>query len=541
MANTKQKRIFNYGATEYLPQTIIEGQENYDTKALTHTFDTGGSRLNLTPQLDWNETNAKKPSFVRNKVDIEKVLQDIETARQIQNGTHIYGVEWDKTTSSMKRIYDSVGITTDTTNFTYNGSVNQNYNNPFDKIYPWSECKQCNVDLDLYRAQQPGDDIRDAVVAWYGDPDFTTDGSNGFVGRYTPEFWYLGYERDNKKYIFVADKKVTGFLHHEQAIRGHGFAVDDGNDGVTSDDGQPMSNVACSTIHAKAKAGGFTLRDIFEADAETALFMVEFASMDAQAKLGNGCSAGYYSPNFTVLENATGATTVLLPAAAKQYCIPGATLDFANSKDGVVLENRRTIISAVDYGTTYVQVTFDKPLDLTTSMYPSIHGKNNADSIGNKSGYVGTNGKNNAWYRGAIMYANRWQYTLGCYRQTGTSHIWLATPETADDYDAIDTSQHYDTGIKLLTPSANSWQQVGDYTVPNALASIGPITKAATLTGDKQYVVVETIGNTVTFLGGDAGPGTACGVLCVSWYSTAGDSTWGYSAVALLRRKAVTN
>ena len=537
MATTYVKREYGYGPESALPSTIKEGRELIATDTLKHTLDADGKRIELNPPGDMNETNQNHPSYISDKPDITEAVAEIERYR-IGKDVRIYGVLLDKTSSAMRRIFDAHGITTDTTNFVYSGSVNPNYNNPFDKIYPWSDCKQCNVDLAAYRNLQPGDDIRDAVISWYGDYDFQTSGSNGFVGRYTPEFWYKGYEdSDGRKIIMVADGEIEGFLHHKAAIRGHGFCVDDGNGGVTCNDGQPMSNVACSTIHAKAKAGGFTLRDIFEADAETALFMVEFASMDAQAKLGNGCSAGYYSPNFTVLENATGATTVLLPAAAKQYCIPGATLDFANSKDGVVLENRRTIISAVDYGTTYVQVTFDKPLDLTTSMYPSIHGKNNADSIGNKSGYVGTNGKNNAWYRGAIMYANRWQYTLGCYRQTGTSHIWLATPETADDYDAINTSQHYDTGIQHLTPSANSWQHVGDYAVPNALSSIGPITKAAAITGDLQYVVVETYQNTVAFLGGSATTGANCGVLCVAWHNTAGHFYWTDSAVALLRSK----
>ena len=523
------RRKKGYGAEADLPSEIIEGQELFATDTVKHTIDIDDERIRFNPPKDFNK--------IKNRPDVDTILNSIATFKRLNNDVKIYGVHWDKTSSSMTRLYDAAGITTDTSNFVYLGSVNENYDNPFDEIYPWSECKQCNVDLTAYRALGSGDDLLDCVVAWYGDPDFALDGSNGFVGRYTPEFWHYGYEDGLGKVILVADKEVEGFIHHKPSIRSHGFAVDDGNDGVTSNDGQPLTNIAVSSIHSRANDSGFTLRDIFEADAETALYMVEFASTDAQAKLGNGCSAGYYSPNFTVLENATGATTVLLPAAAKQYCIPGATLDFGASAGAVVLANRRTIVSAVDYGTTYVQVTFDKPLDLTTSMYPSIHGKNNADSIGNKSGYIGANDKNNAWYRGAIMYANRWQYTLGCYRQTGTNHIWLATPETADDYDAINTSQHYDTGIQLLTPSANSWQQVGDYAVPNALASIGPITKAATLTGDQQYVVVETNTNTVAFLGGYAGDGARCGVLCVSWSYAAGASGWGISAVALLRSK----
>ena len=536
MSTTKQKRKFGYGGAAYLPNTVTEGQDLYATDTLKHTFDTNNQRLDLTPTPNWNETNPDSPAFVRNKRSIDDILNEIETVRRIQNDTHIYGVKWDKTSSAMERIYDAAGITTDTTNFVYSGSVNPNYNNPFDKLYPWSECKQCNVDLTLYRALSAGDDIRDAVVAWYGDNDFATDGSNGFVGRYTPEFWYLGYERDNVKYIFIADKEVKGFLHHKPSIRSHGFGVDDGNNGVTSNDGQPMTNVAVSSIHSKATAGGFTLLDVYEYDANVALFMVEFASTDSQAKLGSGCSEDYYSPNFTVIAAETGATAVLLPAAGKNYCIPGATLDFATSKDGVDLSKRRTVVNSAVYNSDYCRVTFTPAIDLTTSLYPSIHGKNNADSIGNKSGYIGVNGKNNAWYRGAIMYANRWQYILGAYRQTGTNHLWLSTIEDCDNCDDLNTSDHFDTGVTQYTPSSESWQSVGDYgIVPGKLAAFGMITKAASLTGDSQYCPLPSAGNTICLLGGRADGGSVCGVLCAHWYNAATASYWGYAAVPLLR------
>lgn len=536
MSTTKQKRKFGYGGAAYLPNTITEGQDLYATDTLKHTFDTNNQRLDLTPTPNWNETNPDSPAFVRNKRSIDDILNEIETVRRIQNDTHIYGVKWDKTSSAMERIYDAAGITTDTTNFVYSGSVNANYNNPFDKLYPWSECKQCNVDLTLYRALSAGDDIRDAVVAWYGDNDFSTDGSNGFVGRYTPEFWYLGYERDNVKYIFIADKEVIGFLHHKPAIRSHGFAVDDGNYGVTSNDGQPMTNVAYSTIHSKATSCGFTLLDVYEYDADVALFMVEFASTDSQAKLGNGCSDCVYESSVTVIAAESGATAFLLPAAGKSHCVPGSTLDFATSKGGVDLSKRRTVVSSAVYSSDYCRVTFTPALDLTTSLYPTIHGKNNADSIGNKSGYIGINGKNNAWYRGVILYGNRYNYILGAARQTGTGHLWLCPAPECDSYDGLDTSAFTDTGIVIYSPSSNGWQNVGDYSIPEGkLAAWGTIKTAASLVGDQQYCVALSYQNTVPVVGCRTGNGAACGVLGGCWDDSPSHSWWPGAACLLLR------
>ena len=536
----KVKRTFEYGPAALRPVEILEGRDYYSTDAIPgHTLDTDNQRLNLAPQLDWNETNPDKPSFVKNKPDIDSILHEIDSIRRLQNDTHIYGVVWDKTSSAMERLYDAADITTDTTNFVYSGSVNANYDNPFDDIYPWSECKQCNVDLTLYRAQTAGDDIRDAVVAWCGDPDFKTDGSNGFVGRYTPEFWYNGYEKDGKKYIFVADKEVFGFYHHKASIRGHGFCVDDGNNGVTCDDGQPLagSDISIANVHTKAKNSGFTLMNIYERDAEVALYCVEFADYNAQDNLGNGCSNLYSTPNFKCTQAATGATSVLAPKTVQANCIPGAALWLSSTNGSGAAGDVRTITSVEDYDSTYCKINFTPAKDLTTSTYVSVMGKNNADSIGNKSGYVGINGKNNSWYRGAIMYGNRWQYTLACYRQTGTNHLWLCPESECDNYDMIDTANHIDTGITIYTPSSGSWQDVGDITIPHGLSSFGPMTKAASITGDQQYCAATTNLNAVALLGGIAYFGAICGVLCAGWNFGAGNSRWDFSSIPLLKSK----
>ena len=435
----------------------------------------------------------------------------------------------------MTRILDAKNITTDTTNFVYSGTVNANYSNPFDSIYPWSDCRQCNVDMTLYAALDPGDDIRDAVVAWYGDPDFETDGTNGFVGRYTPEFWYSAFDADDGRLFAISDKKIAGWNHHKPSIRSIGFAVDDGNNGVTSNDGQPLTNIQVSAIHTRATTAGMTLQNIYELDAQDMLAIVEFASYDAQRVMGDGCASCNYEPEFTLTAAATGATTVLLPVAAKPYCIPGATLDFGTAKGGVVLASRRTVVSVSDYDSTYCQATFTPALDLTTSMYPSIHGKNNADSFGNKSGYLGTAGKNNAWYRGAIMWGNRNQYTLGIARQQNTNKVFLCPEDICDNYDGLNADVFVDTGIVTPTIEANTWNQIGSMNYMPGVCAIGVIKDYGSVVGDSQYVVIASTGNTTPFFGGFAGSGAFCGFCCAGWHSAPGSSNWNAAGVLLLK------
>lgn len=454
------------------------------------------------------------------------------------HGAKVYGVLWDKSSSKMTRLYDAKEITTDTTNFCYKGTVNENYSNPFDSIYPWSECKQCNVDLTAYKNLAVGADIRNAVVAWDGDAGFTTDGSNGFVGRYTPEFWHYGYENEFGKVILVSDTAIEGFNHHYPSIRGIGFAVDDGNGGVTCNGDAPsLTNIACSTIHSRAKSSGITIDNVYEYDAQIVLFMTEYATTDSQAALGNGCDSCYSQPDFKITEAQDGATSFLAPVSWKTLVIPGATLDFHTSMGGVNLANRRTAVSVEDYDDTYCRVHFTPALNLTTDLYPSIHGKNCNDSFGSKSGYLGVNDRNNAYYRGAVLYANKYQYQLGMARETGTGHIWLCPEELVDDYDGINKSVFYDTGVKVYSPDTNQWTAMKDFNTPKGLSSFAVCKEPGALTGDNQYVVPESAGNTVPFVGGVANVGSRCGVLCCYWTGGPGTSSWGYSAVPLLRSR----
>jgi hypothetical protein len=169
-------------------------------------------------------------------------------------------------------------------------------------------------------------------------------------------------------------------------------------------------------------------------------------------------------------------------------------------------------------------------------MYPSIHGMANSDSIGNKSGYLGVNGKNNAWYRGAILYGNRYQYCLGLMRQGGTGYFYICPEELCDNFDTLDTKVFKNTGIKTVAVTSAKYVNVGKVTPPEDLAFFGPVTEEDTTVGDQQYCLPDSNNTTtVAFLGGYAYLGTPCGVLCAGWNITSGSSSWAYSGLLLLK------
>ena len=162
-------------------------------------------------------------------------------------------------------------------------------------------------------------------------------------------------------------------------------------------------------------------------------------------------------------------------------------------------------------------------------------------TVGNGSGYIGTNEKANVYYRGAVLFGNRHAYTLGIYRQTGTNRIWLC-PEAldADDYDALNTSVHVDTGVALPTLETAAWQTVGSNAQRIADVAAFMITdvssgSSTSPVGDQQYVPLPTAGNAILLFGGSALNGWHCGVFCGSWYGTAGSSTWNSAALPILK------
>ena len=140
------------------------------------------------------------------------------------------------------------------------------------------------------------------------------------------------------------------------------------------------------------------------------------------------------------------------------------------------------------------------------------------------------------------MYANRYQYTLGIYRETGTNHLLICGDGVdPDDYDALNTSVHTDTGAALPDLQTAGWQTVGGNAQRVAglaafLAAGVSSGSSSSPVGDQQYVPLKSAGNTVLWLGCSAGSGWRCGVLGCHWAHDAGNSDWACAARPLLKK-----
>lgn len=475
-------------------------------------------------------------SVVSLKEYVAKAITDLPNIRH-------YGARWNKTQAQMTRMYDAASFPTAITNFAHRGSVNANYSNPFDSIYPWAGIKLCNISIDLYRNLAAGDSITKCVTAWEGDVDFSYNDANG-VWRYRPEFWGKSWEDDTYRYFDVSEKAIGSYVHYPEAIVGrwHGRSVsmtigDAEKNCLIPSVGMPGKRIAMSTLHTYAKNYGATIDSIYSVDADDLLCIVEFATMNTQNAIGQGVAYLYRQSSDLIQEDATNSATVkVLATAGSAYCIPGAIFDIGTSDGGVQVGSFTVVSATPNVGDAqYLDVTLDQAVTVTGANYWSVHGLVNVadEAIGSKSGYIGTNGKCNAYYRGIVMYGNMWFYILGAYENKDDHHIWIANSDAeADNYDALDTTVHYDTGLVL--PTAGGYTKKLGLLSRSGLLSI-PVFCVETggdssnPVGDYFYNGVYTW-NTVLLRGGGAGDGSNGGAFCGYWHYAASSSDWSVSA-----------
>lgn len=483
----------------------------------------------------WAGSTSIKPYSITAdyRVDLKEYLNNV-----IETKTgHKYSVKWNGELAQLERFDDAAGITTDTANFGYFGASNPDYNNPFDDIYPWSEIKLCNIDLDAYTKLSPGESVTKCVTAWEGDPDFSYTDTNG-VWRYRPEFWGC-WSPGN--YYTVSDQPGARLIHYPEAITGRwaGSTVTKTINGETTTcllplaNSIPQTNTALSTLHTYAKNYGATLDSIYSIDADILLFIVEYATMNSQNAIGMGVTNMVLQGNYHFVEAATESTQVkILKSDADENFIQGAIFDIGTVEGGSALA-RTVVISTSDDpdNANNLIVTLSSAVTVTTSDFWSIHGlRTLADSgVGSRSGYIGTNGKSHVYYRGTEMYGNVLLYTLGAYENHEDQHIWIAqNDDQADRYDTLDTSVHMDTGLVL--PSSGGYINALGRPPLNNLLTIPPFCTetggdGSNPVGDFMTNGVYTV-DTVMCYGGYCSTDIYSGIFYAYWYFASSLNPW---------------
>lgn len=271
--DTEEKVLYAYSnagdTAEYINNSMTELiEKNIDIIVLVDN----ATNINIT--LDPNQI------YVTEKEAIEMCDNAVKRAVDIvkHKAGKIYGVKRSITSSSptWERIEDAIGLEA---NATKNGSA---VNNDFDNIYPWSDIISYNYDVQAKK-----------ITAYYGEPNFKFDGSNGEVMTKIPEFWYKRVQKDGYEYVYIADYAAEGFIKSEQFGVGR-YTMSGDSSRVSSKSGvAPFTNYTITNARDYARALGneFGILD-WHYFLLQLLYLVEYASYNNQSKLGQGRTLG---------------------------------------------------------------------------------------------------------------------------------------------------------------------------------------------------------------------------------------------------------
>lgn len=314
----------------------LKAKEENANKVISKT-DITDSRVNY-PSVEYldayyykaNElySSEETDELLGNKADVNSVYSKAETDNSLGNKA-------DKAEVDDVKAYigytdeDIVGLCVDYENKTFKrlaGAVNLSQGVDFNKFEMYGGRKRCNVSDD------------GTITAYYGDNNYTEDGTNGQVMVYQPAFYYkvvplkleknsdsgIGYHLRKANY-YVSAKPKTGFKLHPAFYDENGneidyilYSADEGsmydvsakayvNDNVDTDTAIEEGDLLCSVAGKKPISGlkkplnkvnletmaqnrgeGWHLETIKATSANQLLMMVELGIMSTQEGIGQG-------------------------------------------------------------------------------------------------------------------------------------------------------------------------------------------------------------------------------------------------------------
>lgn len=414
--DTKAKVLYAYtnaGTTaEYINNSIAEKIEKHIS---INVIVDNAQNVNIT--LDENQI------YVTEK-EMEEAIK-----KAITKKGNLYGIKRkvnDNTSSAWERIEDSVGLVAKATK---NGEEVQN---DFDNRYPWSEIISYNYNVEEKK-----------INAYYGDPTFKFDGSNGEVLTRIPEFYWKREIIDGYEYIYISDYAIAGFNKSEEFSVGRYDACIDEDGKLHSYSGYNPSTNKNITQHrdaAKLLSDEFCMID-YRYFMLQLLYLVEYANYNSQSQLGNGIVSMRYTASDKAI--IAGETTNTIVIATNDYFKVGQQIAIGTTVDGVSICKDRTITEIAEYSkdtTEGTAITFDgEPVNIAIGniIHACAQKEGGCDSLGMKSGCLANDSQHAVIYRGIEnIFGNVFNWIDGLNIQEYQAYICRNPEEyTSDKFD----------------------------------------------------------------------------------------------------------
>lgn len=443
----------------------------------------------------------------------EKELNDaISEAREFVGKN--YGVRRkivDNVLSKWERICDNIGLVA---NATKNGDEVQN---DFDNIYPWSDIITYNYDT-----------TNKKITAYYGEPGFKFDGSNGEVLTRIPEFWYKREVKGDYEYIYISDYNRAGYKHSKEfSVGRYGISVDADGKAHSYSGTIPAYNktIAAFRTLATGVGDGFCQMDTRYFILQL-LYLVEYADYNSQSKLGNGVSVQQNSAAILAESNVNR-----IVVASTNLCV-GRTVSIGTEWGNMSIATERTVTKIEDYSNGSVNgkaVYFDGAkvnIAVGNYIFGIAQRTGDCDSLGMKSGCLLNDGYHSMIYRGIEnIFGNLWTAVDGlnikdyvayiCDDPTQYASDKFVAPYKAIGYTNLQTSDVYTSKLGY------------DEEHPEIALPIEANGSSGTGTCDYYWSIT---GNRIAFVGGRLDDSAKDGLFYWNLSSASSNAGWGYGA-----------
>lgn len=482
--DTKAKILYAYSnagnTAEYINNSITELIEKHiDITVLVDNAD------NVTITLD--------PSQI---YVTEKELEEaIDEARNFVGKN--YGIRrllTDNTVASWTRLADAEKLTAKAT------KDGVEVANDFDKCYPWSDIKKCNINTETGK-----------VAAYYGEANYAEDGSNGEVMVRIPEFWWKRErktENDGKEYeyIFIADYERAGYTKSEEFFVGAyllSVGADEKAHSISGAVPKYNSTLANFRTLAKGVGNGFCLLD-YHYFLLQMLYLVEYANFNSQSMLGQGIVA--YSGNSAKALLAENNTNRIIVSSANAGLWVGKTVCIGTSdawNSGVAAD--REITKIEDYNDGQIvgkAITFSGAavnIAIGNVIWGSAQKTGGNDSLKNASGCIKNDSYHSVNYRGIEdIFGNIWQHIDGLNIKEYQAYICKDPDSYANDkFDAPYEKLGY-----INSQTSDSYTKKLGYDEENAEIALPVEGAASSSTGTCDNYWCNS-GNRIAYVGGN--------------------------------------
>ena len=469
-------------STTYVKLDVVVYEPNSNTYICKQNAPVGTLPTDTT-YFELYIDNSKVRGLDERVSDLENDVENLQRTKIYEFGVRIYQGQ---ASSSLTRLGDAAFLTA---NASKNGSPVEN---DFDTLPIFSEIKRTKRHKTTH-----------ALLAVKGDADF--DIVNGEEMLDFPDTYWKFEEAEDHSYfdMYVCNVQKSGYTKVPKfSVGAYPLSVD-GNGNIQTKAGYAAEGwkglTTWRSAVANAYGSGACLMD-WRYDLITALYLIEFADYNSQAKLGQGhCLHRNNRTADVLLVAETGVNRVIVSTSTANYFSVGEYIQCGTSDGGAQVFKNRKITAKENYssgGVTGVAITVDGAsfnTSTSASIQTQAQGCGDTDGVQASSGCMADDGKHGVMYRGF---------------ERNSIFDWIdgRTIKNGVIYECTDPTEY--VSDKVTSP----YEQVG-YGIPSS-GSSGYITK---LGFDKDHPFCR-----MTEEAGGSGSGSSSYVTDYSWWNPSG-------------------